>query len=176
MKIYALRHGHTNYNQLRLCNGDPQKDVHLTKTGIRQAEAAARELSGIPLERIFVSQLPRTRQTAEILNHYHHVAIESRAEINDILTGFEDRPVKEYQAAIVKDPVRCRPTNGESLLDYRERVLGSLHWLRDCHYSAVAMVVHEETLRIVYGYFNHLKEDDLPSLSFRNCQVLCFET
>ena len=67
MKIYALRHGHTNYNQLRLCNGDPQKDVHLTKTGIRQAEAAAWELSGIPLERIFVSQLPRTRKKAQWL-------------------------------------------------------------------------------------------------------------
>ena len=62
MKIYAVRHGHTNYNEMGLCNGDPRVDVHLTSKGILQAEEAANTLKEVPLECIFVSQLPRTRQ------------------------------------------------------------------------------------------------------------------
>ncbi len=66
-----MRHGKTNYNILRLCNDDPKREVHLTEKGSTQAEDAANKLKNVPIVRIIVSELPRTRQTAEIVNQYH---------------------------------------------------------------------------------------------------------
>ena len=176
MKIYALRHGHTTYNQLGLCNGDPAVDVHLTPQGIAQAEAAADLLQDVPIEHIFVSQLPRTRQTAEIINRRLHVAIEAHAALNDILTGCEGLPVETYVARIAADRLRTRPPDGESLLEFRARVLCFLPVLEQLRCHTVALVTHEETLRVLYGYFHQLAVEELPALAFHNCQMLAFET
>ena len=64
-----MRHGRTNYNDLNLCNDDPNRDVHLTNKGIMQAEEAALALRDVVFDRMIVSPLPRTRQTAEIINY-----------------------------------------------------------------------------------------------------------
>ena len=175
MKIYALRHGQTNYNQRGLCNGDPTVDVHLTREGVAQAESAAGLLRGVPIEHIYVSQLPRTRQTAEIINRSLGVPIEAHPALNDILTGCEGLPVETYFARITPDRLRTRPPNGESLLEFRERVLGFLAILPGLPFQTIALVAHEETLRVLYGHFHHLALEELPALSFYNCQILEFE-
>ena len=76
MKIYFARHGRTNYNDLDLCNADPSVDVHITELGAEQAKALADKLKDLPLDRIFVSELKRTQQTAEIVNSFHDAPIE----------------------------------------------------------------------------------------------------
>lgn len=172
MQLYFLRHGRTNYNDLGLCNGDPSKAVYLTETGKAQAREASERLKSVPLERIYTSQLPRTRQTAEIINRYHKVPLESHAAINDILSGCEERPVAEYQQAISQDPLRCKVGDGESLLEYQERVVAFLDWLTNQPYETVAVVAHEETMRIVYGHYHPLDAAQLPKLSFSNCQII----
>ncbi|TYP77408.1 MULTISPECIES: histidine phosphatase family protein [Nitrosomonas] len=59
-----MRHRRTNYNDLGLCNYDPNRDVHLTKVGIEQeqeqAHSAALTLRHVAFERIVVSPLTRT--------------------------------------------------------------------------------------------------------------------
>ena len=67
MNIYCMRHGRTNYNDLGLCNDDPNQNIHLTATGIAQAQSAAVALRNVNFERILVSPLPRTKQTAKIM-------------------------------------------------------------------------------------------------------------
>nr|WP_292992781.1 histidine phosphatase family protein [Nitrosomonas sp.] len=69
-----MRHGRTNYNDLGLCNDDPARDVYLTEAGIAQAQSAALALREVAFERILVSPLPRTRQTAEIVNRYRIIS------------------------------------------------------------------------------------------------------
>jgi alpha-ribazole phosphatase len=94
--------------------------VYLTAEGVAQAEQAAEALRDRPLDRIVVSQLPRTQQTAAIITRYHQVPGEVRPEVNDIRSGCEGRPVTEYQSAIPHDPVRARVNGGESLLEYTQ--------------------------------------------------------
>ncbi len=118
MQLYLMRHGQTNYNLLELCNGDPQVDVHLTELGIQQAQHAAESLRNVELDNILISELPRTRQTAEIINQYYQVPIEVLPTLNDIRTGCEDRPVAEYFAYIGTDRINIRPPGGESVRDY----------------------------------------------------------
>jgi len=174
MIIYALRHGQTNYNLLGLCNDDPQRDVHLTDRGRTQAEAAAEQLKDTPIERIFTSRLPRTIQTAQVINRHHGVDIEPHPELDDIRSGFDGRPVEAYFAATGSDRLHLRVNGGESLLDYRQRVLGFLDGLRQQPLDSVLLVVHEETLRVLHAYFHRLSPAEMEGLSFGNCQLQRF--
>lgn len=175
MQLYLMRHGQTNYNLLGLCNDDPRVDVHLTETGRQQAQSAAAALREMPLDRILISELPRTRQTAEIINHYHQVPIEVVPALNDIRSGFEGRPVADYFAAIGTDCFNLHPDDGESVRDYQARVLPILDWLCQQPWTGVLIVAHEETLRVLVAALRGLSPDELLALHFGNCETLYFE-
>lgn len=140
-----MRHGRTNYNELGLCNDDPDADVHLNETGKQQAQAAAEQLRDVALERIIVSPLPRTRQTAEVVNRYHGLPIEVHPAIADIRSGFDGQTVAAYFAAIAHDPLNARANGGESLLDHKHRVLGLLIGWRDSR-RKISLWLHTKRL------------------------------
>lgn len=176
MKTYFMRHGQTNYNVLSLCNEDPSVDVHLTEAGRAQAEDAARRLSGARIERIFVSPLPRTRQTAEIVNRPHAAPIAVQSEIGDFRTGLEGRPVAELHAKLAADPIHGRAhRGGETRHEHRERVLRFLAWLQAQPAKTTLVVAHEETLRVVAAHFRNLDDPTMLDLAFANCETLEFE-
>ncbi len=166
-----MRHGRTNYNDLGLCNDNPGRAVYLTETGIAQAQSAAHELRTAPLNRIIVSPLLRTRQTAEIVNRYHAVPIEIHTDLVDIRSGFESKPVSDYFAAIGHDPLRARVNGGESLLDHKQRVLHFIDWLKVQRDETLLVVAHEETLRVFIAYFEGGVEDtQLRDIHIGNCE------
>jgi len=169
-----MRHGQTNYNRLGLCNNDPAKDVHLTPDGITQAEIAAQQLRRVPLEFIIVSELPRTRETAEIINRYHHVPIQTEPAINDIRSGFDSLPVTNYFQAIKADPLHITPPGGESLLTHKKRIFQFLDYLILGQNKHVLVIAHEETLRTVSCYFHNLTDEQMLTLHFQNCAILEF--
>jgi alpha-ribazole phosphatase len=171
MHLYVMRHGRTNYNDLGLCNDNPAVDVYLNETGIQQARKAAEQLRDIMLNRVIVSPLPRTRQTAEIVNRYHDAPIETHPDIIDIRSGFDGRTVDEYFAAIAHDPLNARVNSGESLLDHKQRVLGFIHWLQRQPQENILVVAHEETLRVFVAHFEgNLPDERLRELSIGNCE------
>lgn len=171
MHFYCMRHGRTNYNDLGLCNDDPARNVYLTETGIVQAETAALRLRDVALSRILVSPLPRTRQTAEIVNRYHAVPIEVHDDLADIRSGFESQPVADYFAAIDHDPLRARINGGESLLDHKQRVLRFIDWLRVRRDETLLVVAHEETMRVFIAHFEGGIEDaQLRDIHVGNCE------
>jgi alpha-ribazole phosphatase len=174
MKLYCLRHGETRYNRLGLCNDDPGRDVRLTSAGVRQAEAVAERLKSVPIKRIITSELPRTRQTAEIINRHHGVTMESHPALNDIRTGFESRPVEEYFAATGHDRLHLRVNGGESLLDYKHRVTGFIDWLAVQPDETVLIVAHEETLRVFTVCIRALPDATLLELHYDNCELIEF--
>jgi alpha-ribazole phosphatase len=175
LKLYYLRHGQSTYNVLGLCNDDPADPAHLTPLGEQQAQRAAEQLRDVALDRIFVSELPRTQQTAAIVNQYHRVPVDVRAALNDIRSGFNNRPVAEYFAATAHDELHARVNGGESLLDHRARVRGFIEWLASQPDNAVLVVAHEETLRVFEAYFTKLPDAELRSLHFVNCGVIARE-
>lgn len=174
MKVYCIRHGETSYNLLGLCNDDPTRNVRLTTTGRQQAEAAAERLRTVPLERIYVSPLPRTRETAEIVNRHHQVPIETHPALGDIVSGFDGRPVADYFAAIAHDCLNAKAPGGESLMEHKDRVLDFLAWLSEQPYGNVLVVAHEETLRVFAAISRGLGDEALGTLSFANCEVFDF--
>lgn len=171
MNLYVLRHGRTNYNALGLCNDDPGAAVHLDAIGRQQAQAAAEQLRDVALDRIIVSPLPRTRETAEIVNRYHGAPIETHPAIADIRSGFDGKPVSAYFDAIAHDPLNARVNGGESLLDHKRRVLGFIDWLVGQPQDNVLVVAHEETLRVFIARFErNVPDARLRDLHVGNCE------
>ena len=172
MNIYIARHGQTNYNILGLCNDNPSRHVYLTQTGIEQAEQLAKQLLNVEFDVIFVSQLPRTRQTARIVNHYHNVRIIECQDLNDIRSGFDGEPVEKYFAAVGHDRFNIVPPGGESLGEFQRRVNAFMDLLLMEDYENVLIVAHEETLRVCAARFNNLSNQEMEELVFGHCEYL----
>ena len=64
--FYYLRHGETDWNRERRCQG--HTDIPLNDTGLAQAHAAKNRFEGITVATICCSPLSRARQTADIVN------------------------------------------------------------------------------------------------------------
>lgn len=142
MKIYLARHGRTNYNDLGLCDNDPAADVHLTAAGLQQAQQLADALKNVAINRIFVSELKRTQQTAQKVNVYHGAPVQIDSRLNDIRTGFEGKPFKDFTEALDKADNRwtARINDGESVEDLKIRVANFIADLRTKNDAAVLIV------------------------------------
>ena len=162
MKLYVARHGRSNYNDLKLFNSDPAVDVHLTELGIEQAKALAGELKDIKIDQIFVSQLKRTQQTAEIVNKYHNAPVLIDAKLNDHRSGFEDQPYDEYDDLFeaADDKWNVRFNDGESLEDTRVRIRDFLVDLTSKSYESVLIVTSMTIVQAFNGVLDELTPED----------------
>ena len=87
MKVYFIRHGQTT------CNAAGQHQgwgpIGLTEKGFDQARATKRLIEDIKFDKIYSSDLLRTRQTAEVIfkNEYHDGKIIFDEDLREIDTG-----------------------------------------------------------------------------------------
>jgi alpha-ribazole phosphatase len=172
MQVYFIRHGQTNYNLLHLCNDVVNKQVLLTEQGKLQAATLAQQLNPIYFDKIIVSELPRTRQTADIINQSRQVPVITHPLINDIRSGFDSQPVALYQQAIAQDRMHACINGGESLLQHKQRVMRFIHWLKLQPDNCILVIAHEETLRVFKAVFELLNDAQMIDLKFDNCAVL----
>ena len=172
MQVYFIRHGQTNYNLLHLCNDMCEKQVSLTELGKHQALTLAQQLRPVNFEKIMVSELPRTQQTAAIINQNRNVPVIISPLINDIRSGFDSRSVAEYQQAIAHDRMHASINGGESLLQHKQRVLEFILWLQQQPYNCILVIAHEETLRVFKAVFEALDDTTMIDLHFDNCALL----
>lgn len=175
MNLYFMRHGQTDYNVRGLCNDDPGRAVRLTELGRQQARAAAGRLGDVPIERIFVSELPRTHETAAIVNAAHGVPVEVEPGLNDWRTGLDGQPVTDLYAAIRDNPMDTRVGDGETLREHQARVHACIDRLRGRPLGTVLVIAHEESLRAASSYFHGLSDDEMLALHFDNTALLSFE-
>ena len=63
--IYLFRHGQTDWNLFKRCNG--RTDTFLNKTGIEQAKIQVENLKNIGFDSCFCSPQSRARQFCEII-------------------------------------------------------------------------------------------------------------
>lgn len=156
-RICLVRHGETAWNAEKRIQG--QQDIGLNETGLAQARAAARALSGVTVAALYSSDLLRARQTADCLAETLALASSLRPEFRERRYGLFERLT--YEEARALHPAEYRvfeareagcvlPGGGESLHQLHARVTQGLRRLVDEHPGqTVVLVTHGGVLDIV---------------------------
>ena len=177
MRVYVARHAETNYNLLRLCNDSPDVDVYLTPNGIKQAEALASTLKAAKFDLVITSDFPRTKETAKILNVHHDAPTISDSRINDVLTGFEGKPVNEFGKARrgASNRWTVRLNGGESFEDEKVRVALFLKDLKKRPETNILIVTHQAIARLIYANVHDLPNEKVDKIEVSNTHCFDFE-
>jgi broad specificity phosphatase PhoE len=178
MKLYVTRHGHTNYNRLGILSSDPNKNVHLTRKGHRQARELAEKLKDAPLDRIFITSLKRTRQTAEHINQYHGLGLTVDDRLTEINTGYEGIQHIVWKAALMqsKDPLHRRFNGGESLVDTKQRIFDFMDELvKKYPNDTILIVTHANTAQVIKGYASKAALNEIFKGTVKNGEILEFD-
>lgn len=174
MKIYVVRHGQTNYNVLGLNNVDPTVDVHLTEAGVAEAKAVAEKLKDVTFDVFFVSELPRTQQTAELINESRNVPILVDGRLNDIDTGFEGKSVNEYhiQRNAAEDAFKFKVPGAESPEEVYRRTESFLKDLKQKNYQNVLVVTSKHNFRHFQSIIDGLDPRKSLRCFVKNAEIL----
>jgi broad specificity phosphatase PhoE len=177
MKLYLTRHTESTYNVLHICNANPAVDVPLTELGGAQAEALAKKLSSVDFGLIITSELPRTKQTADIINQFHRMHTEVDRRLNDI-DAYEGKPWDEYDAArSASDNVWTFKAKGdESYQNVEMRARSFLESLKYRSEKSILVVAHQAVIRAILKLLNNLPPEqaflsEVPQGEYREYEL-----
>lgn len=131
MRIHFIRHGETDYNRLRKYYG--KTDCPLNAKGIEEIKDLAKEIRDYQFDRIIVSTLMRTYQTADIIikeNGLQSMEIDDRANFNERDFGaWEALDANQIEALypndwheFMKAPFKTTPLGAEAYEHFHQRV------------------------------------------------------
>lgn len=127
MRLILIRHGETLWNKEGRVQGI--SDIELSDAGIKQAKLLALSLKDNAIEAIHVSPLKRAIKTAEIINEFHKLDIQTHHELMEMNQGdFEGMSFKElmndkkdFLKKWINNPASIKMPNGESLVELQNR-------------------------------------------------------
>jgi alpha-ribazole phosphatase len=155
-RVYLVRHGQVADGHTDRYHGN--NDIGLSDTGVRQFEALAAQLTGVPLAGIYASDLTRALTGAEIISRGRSLGPQTIPEFREIHFGaWEGLSFAEIAArypadleARFRDLANFRIPDGESLLDLSSRVLPRLGELIAGHHEeAIIIVAHAGVNRVI---------------------------
>jgi probable phosphoglycerate mutase len=157
-RLIVVRHGETAWNVDTRIQG--QLDIGLNDIGQRQARQVAGALADQPIDAIYASDLSRAWDTALGIGRASGVKVVAQTGLRERAFGhFEGRTFAEIEARLpeearlwrTRDPAFAPPQGGESLIDFRARVVGVAGELAARHPDGlVVLVAHGGVLDILY--------------------------
>jgi broad specificity phosphatase PhoE len=148
VEAILARHGESVASERGIVNGDPAADVPLTERGRGQARRLGELLRGEPIEVCLVSELRRTRETAELALEGRRIPIEPMPELNDIVFGdYEGRTLADYRGWITVAGPAARPEGGESRAETVLRFVGAIRKILERPEALVLVVTHGLPIR-----------------------------
>jgi probable phosphoglycerate mutase len=176
--VYLVRHGQSEWNVLRLTQGQTSHPP-LTALGREQAAQAAALIAadasarGRAVDTIVTSDLTRAAETAEILAEVLGAPVHRDVRLREQHLGdLEGRGYDETWAA-AEDIDWTDPTQpiagGESLMDVYERMAAALD---DVDPAAVTVLVsHGDAIRTAIAYLNGVKPHESEWVEVANGSV-----
>ncbi len=153
-----VRHGETSWNAERRLQG--HLDIPLNEKGKKQASLTARGLSAHRFDRIYSSDLLRTRETAQHASEALGVAIQVQPALRERHFGLfqgmtyqeaEQKHPEAYRRFHGRDEHYTPPEGGESLLSLSLRVKHCLEAIARQHPGEkVLIVTHGGVLDVVH--------------------------
>ncbi|MBZ9572846.1 histidine phosphatase family protein [Patescibacteria group bacterium] len=173
---FILRHGETPYQlqEEKILYPWPEPSpILLTKEGREQIKEVAKKLKKQKIDLIYASDMPRTRQTAEMVSRELGAEVIFDSRLWERNMGiYRGRPKEEYQRAfpIRKEKFSKPPAQGESWNDVKKRVLDFMRDIDEKHKGKNILIVsHGCPLWLLQGAIKGLDEDELleqkPKLS-----------
>jgi len=148
MRLILVRHCQTDRNQQRKLQG--HSPIELNAAGRRDAEALALALREEKVEAIYSSPLQRSLETAQAINHFHQLAIESEDGLKELDIGDLDGLTIEemrsqyssfWQKWTSGEPGLAKCPNGESLAEAQQRAWDTIQEITRRHRQQTAIVV-----------------------------------
>jgi broad specificity phosphatase PhoE len=176
--VYLVRHGQSEWNVLRLTQGQTSHP-RLTSLGREQAERAASligdDLAGRPVTRILTSDLVRAVETAEVANKALRapVAVDPRLR-EQHLGELEGRGYDETWAAAAahdwSDPA-APLAGGESLMDVHDRMGAVLTEVAGRDGGVTVLVSHGDAIRAAIAHLTGVAPHEAPWVEVANGAV-----
>jgi probable phosphoglycerate mutase len=177
MRLLLLaRHGQSLFNVDHIVNGDPSRDRGLSPLGRQEAETLSRQVAGVAIDLVVVSQFPRAQQTARLALGSRVAPQEVDPELNDIRIGeLEGRTVADYrvwkQAHERDDPL----PGGESLSDAARRYADAFERVLEQPHETILCVCHEIPVRFLVNAAGGSNELDGPAHDISNATPYLFD-
>ncbi|MEY4883242.1 MAG: hypothetical protein RIS34_1096 [Pseudomonadota bacterium] len=157
-QIIAVRHGETAWNVENRIQG--QLDIPLNETGRWQAQRVARALAARdPIAALYSSDLLRAWETAMSIADTTHLSVQTDEGLRERGFGiFQGKTYTQIETDWPADSLRWRrrdpdwaPPEGESLVDFRTRVLDTVQSLAARHVGQqIVVVAHGGVMDILY--------------------------
>lgn len=168
-KICLVRHGLTDYNQQMRLQG--ASDIPLNEAGERQAHAAAEKLKDYSFNHIISSPLKRACRTAEIINKYHHLDIETLDELKEQSFGplegvHIDEIGEKYPDGI--------PPGAESFESLSDRAAVAMEKIQSRYPDKnILMTAHSRTIKSILSLYSD--EIHMLRTKLENCSLCHME-
>lgn len=173
MKIFAIRHGETQWNASHKVQG--RADIALNETGIQQAMIAKQEVEQLDIDIIICSPLIRAKQTAEILNRSKQIPIIFEERLMERDFGeFEGLPKSEFDfETFWSYTANMKYKEAENIREFFLRISQFLDDLQIQYPNQnILLVTHAGYCIGIECYFDaKLKNTRLLDLVIGNCKV-----
>ena len=173
MKIYATRHGQTDWNKAdKICG---ITDVELTDKGREQAKELAEKCAAKgDIDIIICSPLKRARDTAQAVADKIHKEIiidEGLTEWNYGSYEGLHRSAESFPNAKIQFGCKMKG-GGESLLQLSHRVYSVIDKVREQYPDKnVLLVCHGGVCRVIETYFNDMTTEQFLHFFMGNCEL-----
>ncbi len=174
MKIYLIRHG-------RQCSKRCNVDVALAPEGVRQAELVGKRLEHAGIEKVYVSDLIRARETAEAAGRFWKAPEEVRPGLREIsfgrMEGLSDQEIEVQFADFRREYARMERDlpypGGECAGDVVARALPVIREIMESGAETAAVVTHGGVIRSLTAYFlgMDLAKWRLLGKNLENCSI-----
>lgn len=176
MKIYVVRHGQTDWNVLKLCQG--QINIPLNEKGIEQAKITKEKLEKEKIDLIITSPLDRAKKTADIINEDRNIEIIKDARLIERDLGeFEKAKMDSFDHKGFWD-YNCNYNyeKAENIRDFYQRIKNVLDEYQETYKEKnILLSTHGGVTMAIYIYFNGVPTDDLRKHQLENCEFICYE-
>jgi probable phosphoglycerate mutase len=179
-RICLIRHGETAWNaELRI---QGHRDLPLNETGLAQAAALAKRLTGQHFDAIYSSDLLRAQQTARQFAAAQGLPLRLEPELRERNFGCcEGKTHEEIQAddAVVAQMLTARQPDyvlpgGESLRQHLDRITACLSRLARQHAGqTLAVVSHGGVLDLIYRRVHDVPMENPRDFPLPNASINC---
>lgn len=174
--LLVARHGQSLFNIDHVVNGDPARDRGLSPLGVEEGEKLARQVAGIALDLVVVSEFRRARQTADLALAGRPVPIVVEPDLNDVRIGdLEGKTLHDYRAWKAGHGRGDPFPGGESLDDAARRYGAGFGRLLDRPERTILCVCHEIPVRYLVNAAAGSDDLDHPLHDVANATPYVFD-